>query len=356
MNQETPIQPYSGAVVPSRENFAAAFPQVAAALSGATKGVQNLSEESLKRRKEMFDRMRAAPPAAATIVNLHPWAMSFPASMPLMSGIVIPPCAPGEPFAHQFIRKWRYFHEADQDNVISFTVITPMELARQCLNQFCNQDNEGGGLLIYAGEINPNKAGEVDCYNSDGMLLTEPGIGYDYDDQERKIQVPIEKPIRRQFSELLMESRDQRNAIYSQRVLAIDSEFRSPELRRKVQITEKHFKMADVLVAEGILPKMPEWRIMTRLELGMGSAVNDCPQCKQAIGGGETTGVCSNCGHILDALKAYQNYKIPFTHIAMESLEQEQWGVAEKERVRRESNKRAGQKFSKEKGPAEAAE
>ncbi len=345
---EQPIKPYAGSVPASAETFADCFPAVTRAIT--KRGVRELDDVSAQNLKDLRDMMRQSPPKPATIVNLHPWKLLFPVGDILLRGIEVPACEPGEAFAHLYIRKYRHEWKYNDDAQLVFKPVLPITLAQEFVREFSNVDGDGGGVLIYEGEIRPDKAGRVNCYNQLGQVMTEPGEGVDYDEQDQPYQITIQKPVQKPFKELYDAAIEQRNAFYLRKIQEVDRDYKAPETRRKIQITDKHFAMADVLFKEGIIPQLPEWRMLTRLEMGLQAADQDCPACGSPRKG--KAFMCTECQHVFDPLQAYLQAKIPFTHVAMDLLTPEQWVIAEEERVRREGNKRAGQKAFKDKDKA----
>lgn len=296
----------------------------------AAKGVNSLDPVSAQRKAEAERQIRMNPPKPATVVNLHPWPLTFGAGNPKLRGITVPPCLPGQICAFHVIRRrnildWQY----DEDGLLEFKAVRPIDLAAEFIREFGNRDAYGGGVLIYEGDTAPDKAAEVECYDPTGRIMTVSKHGVE-NDGEQDVAVVYQVPIKKDFQELLDKARKQRNQYYMDRVRKADADYKRPDGRGKSLVTEVHMKMAEMLHGEGIIPIMPDWNLQTSLEAGL--ADDSCPACGMAR---KLDSFRCGCGHILDAFEAYQEGAIEWGHASMETMTLAELEEAEKIRVSR---------------------
>lgn len=333
-NEQEVIKPYEGPP-PTPNNFADAFPEIAAAaIKGMApqRGRNPLDNESQRNLDQLKREMRATPPKHATVVNLHPWPLLI--NEKFTRGIVIPACNPGESFAHHHIRSWSHDQSYNEDGMsFKFSAIHPIQKASQFLITFANPEVYGGGVLIYESESHPSKVGEVEIYRPDGRVEVTLKNAIEYDDENHPIPVVQEIPVRRKFSELLAEETRRRNAFYMSRVEWADEKFKSTDVKEKKLITPMHRLMAEVLHADGILPALPDWNLASRMELGL--AANNCKGCGNPVN--NEAFKCSTCGHILNALHAYMERAIEYGHVSMDGMTPDEWELVEEEKDRRDS-------------------
>lgn len=327
-NEQEVIKPYEGPP-PTPENFGAAFPELmAAAAKGIApqRGRNPLDPESTRNLEDLRRRMRMSPPKPATVINLHPWPLSFGSSNLFLRGIVVPACNPGMDIAYHHIRSWSHDKSYNEDGMsFKFTEILPIHKAAQFLVAFADPEVYGGGVIVYEGEGNPSKMGEVECYNPDGRPLVTSKNAIEYDDEDRPVSIVQDIPVRRKLADMITEQRTRRNEFYMARVEWADSKFKSTDVKERRLITPMHRLMAEVLHAEGILPVVPEWNLSTRMEQGL--AANNCKGCGNPVA--KVAFKCLTCAHILNPLEAYLAGAIEFGHGSMDTMTVEDWEKAD---------------------------
>jgi hypothetical protein len=324
------LKPYQGPP-PTPENFGQAFPQYEQALK---KGVNNLDQDSQTNLNELRRQMRSSPPKPATVINLHPWPLTFGATNRFLRGITIPACEPGMPYAYHHIRGYRTDWEYNENGTLKFKAILPIELAGQFVREFSNKDSYGGGVIIYEGEGNPEKVDLVESYDPIGRVQTIQKSVIVYDEENRPIQEMGEIPIRKKLNDLLVEARSQRNAAYLLRVRKADHDYNLPDGRGKWLINDTHPLMAEILFAEGVISEVPKWNLASRFEQGLSE--NNCKSCGSPT---KTDSYKCACGNILDPLAAYMDFAIEYGHAKMEMLASDEWEQVEEEKLRRQSAK-----------------
>jgi len=327
--------------------FAKAFPDYERLVSGK-RGLNNLDPISAQNLEELRSQMRQTPPKPATIINLHPWPLMVPESR-FLRGLVVPACEPGMNFAYLHLRGWRYDWRYDDDTTFKFGPILPIHQAGEFLRAFGNRDIYGGGILIYEGDGHPDNMGDVEVYDPLGRMQTFDQPGVEWDEEQHEVPIIRKVPIRKNFGDLLREARRIRNNFYLARVKRADQDYRLPDGRGKGMVTELHMKMADMLVAEGMISKVPEWDLKGRMEEGLGD--KNCPACGTAPKA--DTFKCGNCGHILNPYEAYMAGEIQYGHVAMDLMTSDEWEAVEAEKLRRDEQKRVGRERAK-KARAEA--
>lgn len=313
------IKPFVGAP-PTPENFAQSFPQIEASI---VKGANSLDATSQANLTEFLRQMRSNPPRPATIVNLHPWPLQLPASK-FTRGIVVPACVPGQEFAHTYVRGWIKDWKQDEQGSLQFMAVNPIHRATEFLREFSLGDAFGPGVIVYEGETRPDKAAEVETYSPNGLPNTTIRDGYDYDEENRKVPTKFTVPVTKDFQKILKETTAARNAAYLRNVRRADNEFRRPDGKGKGAITPFIEMMAEVLVAEGLLEAMPDWKMASKLEKGL--AEENCPACGASYK--NTAFRCGGCSHILNPLEAYKNGAIEFGHVSMDKMTAEEWEEA----------------------------
>lgn len=336
------IHPYQGGIVRiSEEAQAAARAAQEWAVADPTftrskvKGVQELDQDSAQARLEIMRQMRTTPPKAATIINLHPWPLSFGAISRLLRGITVPPCEIDMPFAYHHIRGYRMDWEYNENGTFKFKPILPIEMAAQFIREFSNKDAYGGGVIIYEGETHPDKMDVVEIYDPIGRPQTTETKGFEYGEENEKIPTLLQTPVKRKLAGLIEEQIKQRNAAYLARVRKADHDYKLPDGRGKWLINDTHLLMAQVLFAQGILQKLPDWNLSDRMEAGL--AEHNCPACMASPKEGAFA--CSACGHILKALEAYRAGAIQWGHASMETMSSDELDEAEEIRTEREANR-----------------
>lgn len=312
------IKPYEGPP-PSPENFSRAYPQMETAIK---KGVNNLDAESQANLNEFMQTMRANPPKPATVVNLHPWPLAFGYGNRLLRGFTVPACEPGQICNFLHIRNFRKDWEQNENGSLKFKPVTPIQIAAEFVREYANKDNDGGGVLIYLGESNPLKAGNVECYDSLGRQITNPKQGIETDEEGNKVPVMFQEPVFKPFDHLLKEAITIRNQVYLRKVQRADHDYNLPDGRGKRNVHDKHLLMAEVLYAEGIIKDLPKWDLSTKIDEGFSQ--NNCKAC----GGNVREGAyrCTNCGNILNVVEAFRDGAVipeaKFANCTHDELEQ----------------------------------
>jgi hypothetical protein len=299
MSETEVLKPYSGPPA-TPDTFAQAFPQLETAIK---KGVNNLDPESQASLNELMAQMRSNPPLPATVVNLHPWPLAFNYGSRILRGITIPACPPGQQFAHGFIRVWRKDWKYNENGNLVFSAISPIQIAAEFVREFSNKDNDGGGVIIYQGEKNPGKVEQVELYDVLGRALTDQVQGYEYDEENNKQPVMMFKSKFGSFADLLKSAILVRNEIYFRKVQAADHDYKLPDNKGKRNITDKHRMMAEVLYAEGMITKLPEWDLASRLDEGLSDS--NCKACGRPVSVGGYK--CTNCNNIIDVVAAFRD-------------------------------------------------
>lgn len=348
---EETIKPYQGPP-PTPNNFAQAHPEIEHAVK---KGVNLLDPESQANLEAVKAMMRSNPAKPATVVNLHPWPLAFGYGNPLLRGITIPACPPGQVYAHAYIRVQRYDKYLTDNGSYNYRPIYPIQIAGEFLREFSNRDNDGGGVIIYEGEINPDKAKEVELYDPMGHAITRAVQRWEYDEEDHKIPVTGFEPIRGDFSKALKEALTVRNAAYLRKVQAADHDYNLPDGRGRRNINDKHLLMAQVLHAEGILRELPKWNLSPTAEeeIEMGR----CPACDVMRKGKGFK--CHNCGYVLDPLAAFKAGAIPYGDLSLTLLTVDEMEELEEIQAEREANRKKfeakREKATKGKGAKEKA-
>lgn len=331
MSAETEtIRPFQGPP-PTKDNFAQAHPELEQAVK---KGVNLLDPESQGNLEAVKSMMRSNPAKPATIVNLHPWPLAFGYGNPLLRGITIPACPPSQVYAHAYIRVQRYDKFLTDNGSYNYKPVLPITIAAEFLREFSNKDNDGGGVIIYEGEINPDKVKEVELYDPMGRPITKAVQRWEYDEENNKLPVIGYDPIKGDFQKALKEAIALRNSVYLRKVQAADHDYNLPDGRGRRNITDKHLLMAEVLHAEGILRELPKWNLSPTAEEDL--AMGRCPACDAMRKG---KGYKCQCGHILDPLEAYRNSAIEYGHLSMEMLTVDEMEEVEEIRADREARK-----------------
>jgi hypothetical protein len=281
--------------------------------------------------------VRANPFPAATVINLHPWALQ--SSDTFLRGIVIPACNPGQDFAYHHIRAWNHDKQYSEDGThFVFSAIKPIQKAAQFLIKFADPEMYGGGVIIYEGDRQPNKMDLVELYSPDGRLMSNGQDGYELDDEGNRIPIRLEIPVKGKLHEHLERARDSRNEFYLRRVTEADEWFKSQDSKDRRKITPMHRLMAEVLVAEGMLKEAPDWNLTSKLDKNKGEA-KECKSCGSMIQGDPYR--CTGCGNILKALEAFMDGAIEWGHAKLELLSaSEQFALAEAEHKRRQDVKK----------------
>lgn len=319
--------------------FAKSFPLYEQILSAKTaeqrKSANRLDDKSQKSLNELRARMRSTPAKPATIINLHPWDLMFPSGIRLLRGIQIPACHPGMPFAYHHIRGYRIDWEYNEDGTQKFTEILPITLAAQFVREFSNQDNDGGGVIVYEGDGHPDKVGEVEIYDSLGSVQTRdiPGVVYNAEDQEEAAMIAV--PIKRKLAELIDEARQVRNRIYLDKYRRAYRDYNLPGGKGKFLVTPKHMLISEVLFSEGLIAKMPEWNPGDRSDEGLEQ--DNCKACGTPRRKGAYK--CLSCGNILNALEAYKDHDIEWGHGKFAALTSDEYDEAEAIHEEREKQK-----------------
>lgn len=298
----------------------------------AKRGVQELDQESMNAKQEVMRQMRMNPPKPATVINLHPWPLTFGSGVRLLRGITIPACEPGMPYAHYHIRGYRLDWEQNENGTLKFRPILPLQMAAEFVREFSNKDSYVCGVIIYEGDGHPDKVNEVETFDQDGKMLTTQEKGYEYDQENQRIATMVETPIRRKLADIIAEHTKRRNAAYLERVRRADHDYKLPDGKGKWLINDTHLLMAQVLFEERQLQKLPEWNLASRFEAGLSE--NNCPAC----GGTPRDGAFKcTCGHILNAFEAYKAGAIQWGHASMETMSSDQLDEAEEIRAEREA-------------------
>lgn len=328
---ESALKPYTGPPA-TPETFPEAFPQYEQAIK---KGVNNLDQESQTSLNELMSQMRSTPPKPATIINLHPWPLTFGSTNIYLRGLSVPACNPGQPFAHYHIRGYRREWEYNENGSLKFKAILPIRLAAEFVREFSNKDAYGGGVIIYEGEGHPDKVDLVETYDAIGRPITTSKQVVVYDEENRPIQEIGQAPVKRKLSAILAEAVAARNKFYMQRVQKADHDYRLPDGRGKWLLTDTHRLMAETLFAEGVIAKVPDWNLASRFEQGISD--NNCKACGHAPQAGAYK--CMHCGNILNVLEAYRDFAIEYGHAKMEMLTSDEWEEVEEIKAQRETAK-----------------
>lgn len=309
--------------------FAKSFPLYDQILSAKTadqrKSANRLDDKSQQSLNELRVRMRSTPPKPATVINLHPWDLMFPSGIRLLRGIQVPACHPGMPFAYFHIRGWRMDWEYNEDGTQKFTEILPITLAAQFVREFSNQDNDGGGVIVFEGDGHPDKMGEVEVYDPIGRVMTreEPGYVFNAEDQQEAAMIPV--PIKRKLSEIIDEARKTRNTVYLDKYRRAYRDYHLPNGKGKFLITPKHMLISEVLFHEGLIAKMPDWNPGDRNDEGLEQ--DNCKSCGTPRKKGAYK--CSECNNILNALEAYKDFAIEWGHGKFEMLTSDEYEEAQ---------------------------
>lgn len=340
---EAPIKPYQGPPA-TPDTFAEAFPEIVRQVTAPRRGINPLDATSQQNLDDLFRQMRNTPPKPATVINLHPWPLSFGAADKFLRGVVVPACNPGMEFAYHHIRTWSADRRYSEDCMSSvFTAILPIHKAGQFLRQFSDPEVYGGGVLIYQGEGHPNKVGKVETYSQDGRPITNPRKEREPQDEGADLEVIREVPVMRELSEMIADQRRRRNEFYLNAVQWADERFKSTDAKERKLVTPIHRMMAEMLVSENWIPTAPDWNLTSRLEQGL--ADNNCKSCGNVVQ--KAAYKCSTCENILNPLEAYMDHAIEIDHAKMDTLTAEQWKDVEKEEEKRDKARQRREKLAK---------
>lgn len=347
---EIRLSPAAQQASAAASEFAKANPMLDLLISAKTadqrKSANRLDDKSQKSLNEMKARMRSTPPKPATVINLHPWPLMFSSGIRLLRGIQIPECHPGMPLAYHHIRGYRMDWEYNEDGTQKFSEVLPITLAAQFVREFSNADNDGGGVIVYEGDGHPDKMGEVEIYDPQGNVQTRevPGIVYNAEDQEEAAMVAV--PIKRKLADVIDEAIHLRNRIYLDKYRRAWRDYNLPGGKGKFLVTPRHMLMSEVLFAEGLISKMPEWNPGDRNDEGLEQ--DNCKSCGTPRRKGAYK--CSECGNILNALEAFKDFAIEWGHAKFDMLTSDEYEEAEAIHEEREKNK--SERGSKPKKPA----
>jgi hypothetical protein len=301
-----------------------------------------LDGETQNNLDELVIYMRRNRPKPATIINLHPFELQFNADNILLRGHIIPPCLPGMPYSHKAIRGWRHDNGSYNENGSrKFKAILPIDVAGQFAREFNKIETFGPGVLIYTGDSHPDKVGQVETFDPMGRPITVDVKGEDFDEEDRPFEIVMKQPVMASFPELLRSMRDARNAFYMSRVQEADDWAKQQDGKARRWIQKSHRMMAEMLVAEGRLPFMPDWGLSSKIQQGL--AEDNCPSCQNPVKASAFK--CVTCGHILDALAAFKDGAIEFDHAKVGLLPDEQYKEAEA--IQKEREKRFAKRAKK---------
>jgi hypothetical protein len=267
------------------------------------RGANRLDDASQQRLNEVNMELLSNPPKPATIINLHPWPLSFGYSDLLLRGITVPACPPGQTLMHFHIRAARKEWEYEENGTLKFKIVRPIQLAAQFVREFSNPDNDGGGVIIYEGETNPSKLDLIEGYDPTGRALTTAKVGLVYDEENQAHQVTQQIPVKRSFPEMLKEALAHRNSVYMRKVQKADHDYHLPDGRGKWLLHDKHFLMAEVLLSEGLIVKMPDWNLSDRMEQGL--SPHNCKACGDPIK--QDAYKCFKCENIVNIVEAFRD-------------------------------------------------
>jgi hypothetical protein len=171
--QKVVISEAAQAAGKASQDFTHAFPEFASSKSNpGARGVNNLDATSQHNKNEAERRLRSNRPKPATVINLHPWPLTFGSGDRFLRGITVPACHPGELYAYVHIRKTALDWEYEENGSLDFQPVLPIKLAAEFMREFGGKDGYGGGVIIYEGEGHPDKMGEVETYDPGGRPLT----------------------------------------------------------------------------------------------------------------------------------------------------------------------------------------
>lgn len=348
------VSPAAQVAQKASAEFAAAFPNYEGVIQGK-RGMNNLDAASAQNLEELRQQMRATPAKPATIINLHPWPLMFDGNSRFTRGLVVSACEPGMPYSYLHLRGYRYDWKQDEEGTFKYIPILPIHQAAEFLRVFGSRDIYGGGVIIYEGDGNPEKVEDVEIYDPNGRMQTKKEPGIEFDEEQHPVNIMRSVPIFSKLADQLKEQRRLRNNFYLQRVKRADQDYRLPDGRGKAMVTELHMKMADMLVAEGMITKVPEWDLKGRMEEGLSDS--NCKACGAAPRADSFK--CVACNHIMFPFEAYMNGEIQYGHASMEMLSADEWELVEIEKTQRDERKNAGKKRAAEarkKAKDEAAE
>lgn len=346
------ITPYQGGVVrtsPEAQQMAKAAGEFTSSFQGFQGPDQHgrrhnrLDAQTQANLDELVSQMRRDRPKPATVINLHPFELQFNADNYLLRGHTVPACLPGMPYAYKAIRGWRHDGGSyNEDGSRKFKPITPIMVAGEFAREFNKVETFGPGVLIYLGDANPDKVGQVELYDQMGRAITEDKPGYEFDEEDRRIPITVKEPVTGKFIDLVKTLRANRNAFYLAQVRKAERWVKKGEKFAPFS-QDYHIAMAQVLVSEGVIPSVPDelTGLATREQKQI--AEDNCPACQHPVKKGAYR--CEHCANILDALAAFKDGAIEFEHAKISLLSDEQFGEANKihrERQRRSAKRQKG--------------
>lgn len=246
-----------------------------------------------------------------TLLNLN----CFP--LKINGGVYFPEeieaCPVGKPYTKYVISETRWGHKdlgCDMQNMMQMEPVPaiPLVLASEYIREYVQRDGGFGGVLCYAGDVDPATIKK-------GEMVRVPEVAYD----ERGELYIIE--VERDFHRTLGMVRQRRNTTLIQRLQSANSWYENDHQRNFVNDT--HRDMARLAHSEGIIPYLPRW-VMIENTL-MDKQPDACPSCVVVPKAGAI--LCTNCGHIFEVVKAFMNTRIAYGAVEMERLTADEWKV-----------------------------
>lgn len=307
------------------------------------KPAADFNEETLRNLEKVYEDLDMTPPAAATVVNLHPITLRVNGGRHFTHSV--PPCTPsmslnepGQQCTHLPLYESSIDPVPQDSGNHTFDKIPPIWTAQQYMN-VANGNAElwGPGAFIYEGELTPTEMWEenpmIKTFTDQGIPLFTEGTGMVASRRRGGIVQGKQRiAVTRSYREVYLDLWERRNKAYFEIVTRMDSEYHQTEggRRKFVGINGMTRDQAQICVNLGLLLKAPEWLTATRIDAGV--APDKCSNCGSDVLSKAV--MCQHCNWPVDAYQAFINKGISVEHAALDDLSPEK--LAEVYRIDKE--------------------
>lgn len=296
------------------------------------KPAADFNEETLRNLEKVYEDLDTTPPAAATVVNLHPITLRVNGGRHFMYSV--PPCTPsmslnepGKQCTHLPLYDSCIDPVPQDSGNHTFDKVPPIWIAQQYMN-VANGNAElwGPGAFIYEGDLTPSEMWEqnplIKVFTDQGIpLFTETGGMVPSRRRGGIVQGKQRVAVTRSYREVYMEMWERRNKAYFEIVTRMDSEYHQTEggRRKFVGINGMTRDQAQICVNLGLLLKAPEWLTATRIDAGV--SPDKCSNCGSDVLSKAV--MCQHCNWPVDPYQAFINKAIGVEHAALDDLSPE---------------------------------
>jgi hypothetical protein len=294
------------------------------------KAMAEFNAATLQNMAILEDDMARNPPKSGWVLNLHPWAIRTNSGRLMRD--VVPRCEILE--IGQDEPNWAFleipWHEIDMrpqvDASYSCAPILPIVQAGQYMREGNTNELWGPGIMIYEGLKSPEEMwdenAEIQVFTDRGWPITSKVKAMIRQRGSRE-PVPGERlvPVTKPFREIYKELRQRRNDAYLRLVKEVDDHYHGAEGKEKRWYLNAYVRaMAQMLVAERLLPKLPAWNLETMIEAGL--TEESCKRCGAARQRGAIS--CQKCNTPFDIVAALKAGFIDFDYPGIRFLAPEQ--------------------------------